>query len=449
MNDLTSQTILVFGLARTGLATIQWLKNKGARVIAIDSDPVRQQQAQDLGAQIVDKDTLDWGHIDILVQSPGISLNHPLTQEAQKHKILICGDVDLFRWSHPNAKVVGITGTNGKSTTTAMVTHILQSSGIPTAMGGNIGVPALSLPDLPPEGIYVLELSSYQLDLSHSLNLDYVGIINISPDHLDRHGTFDAYSSAKRKILNHESDFPVTVLSIDDDCLSKLHREIKGVHPDKIISISLKGPADYTVHAEALYGEQIQEPLLTFPVNAHLRGLHNYQNCLVAYALCRQMGISADQIISAMKTFTGLTHRQEYVRRIDRITFINDSKATNGDATARALSVFDDIYWIAGGVPKSDGIEMLHNYFPKIRGSFLIGEAQESFSKTLQGKIPVTLSDDLKTAVEEAFTTAKNDVKSGKVTNPTILFSPACASFDQFKDFEHRGDVFKEIVSHL
>lgn len=439
------KTIAVFGLARTGLATINWLKDKCKTIIAIDSNPNNQRDALALGATVFPEDDLPWDTIDYLIQSPGIPLNHPITITAKKNNVVICGDIDIFRWYYPKATMIGITGTNGKSTTTALITHILASAGIPAAMGGNIGVPILSLPELPAHGIYVIELSSYQLELSHSLNLDYAAILNLTPDHLDRHETFDNYLHAKSKILNHEDDFPHVFISIDDIPLQALYGTIKENHPDFVTALSCAHPADYMIYNNFLYDSKTNTKIAQLPLSNRLLGQHNYQNCLMAYGICEKLGISSDQIIQGILTFPGLPHRQEWIRTLNGIVFVNDSKATNADATARALETYKNIYWIAGGLPKEDGIDSLSTYFPKIKKIFLIGEAQESFSKTIQNAVPTQCCGDVHTAIQSAYEEASNDSED----TPVILFSPACASFDQFKDFEHRGNVFREIVNKL
>lgn len=459
--SVENKTYLVHGLARTGLAAVTWLLERGARVIAKDSDMGRLAHAIEKGAMTCEDLDIPWSTVSALVQSPGIPLTHPLTQEAFSQGVLVCGDVDLFRWSHPHAKIIGITGTNGKSTTTTLIAHILEAAGIPTAIGGNVGVPVLSLPELPQEGIYVFELSSYQLDLSHNLNLDYVGWLNITPDHLERHGTVDAYVQAKLKIFDHLDSFPKTVIAVDDAHSRQIFDRINRHHRDRISSISCLGEADVWVEDGLLreaslrereglgQGSDTQESIHDLRPYERLSGRHNHQNCAVAYGICRAVGLTPGQIFEGISTFPGLAHRQEWVAEIAMVKFINDSKATNGEAAAKALDTFNNIYWIAGGEPKSDGIEMLAPYFPKIKHAFLIGAAQGRFAQTIGGTASVTLSGDLENAVRQAFEAARDAVKREACCRPVVLLSPACASFDQFRDFEHRGDVFKEFVLRL
>ncbi len=442
---LGENTYLVLGLARTGLAAVTWLRNRGANVIAKDADPRKILQAIDLGAQTCDDQDIDWSSISALIQSPGIPLTHSLSKAARDRSVPVFGDVDLFRHFHSQAKIIGITGTNGKSTTATLIAHILESAGLPVAIGGNVGVPVLSLPELPPEGIYVLELSSYQLDLSDCLNLDYVGWLNITPDHLERHGSMDEYIRAKAKIFRCTVNFPETVICLDDDYSQGIYNEIHMQNPQQVTAVSCEGEgASYRVlDAHLIENEDEIADLRSFD---RLSGRHNYQNIAVAYGLCRKVGLTPKQILRGIASFPGLVHRQEWIAEIEGVTFVNDSKATNGEAASKALDTFDEIYWIAGGEPKSDGITMLVPYFTKIKRIFLIGAAQERFVDVIGSSIPVSLSGDLKTAIQQAFEAARLDISAGFVLRPIVLLSPACASFDQFRDFEHRGEVFKEQV---
>lgn len=440
--------VVVFGLARSGLATVSWLVNQGAKVIGIDADLEKQNQARQLGAQIALPESLCWEDIVAVVQSPGIPLTHPVTQAAVQKNIPLLSDCDLFRKANPHAKVVGVTGTNGKSTTTALLGHILNLAGYRTAIGGNIGIPVLSLPPLGDNGIYIFELSSYQLDLSDTLNIDNVAWLNISEDHLERHGSMDQYVQAKCKIFHSLKRPPQLVIGIDDSYSQTVYDKYRS--PDcKAIPVSCKSPPleGLWVKDHKLYNIENGREFFITELNHYpqLQGIHNYQNIAVAYGICCQLGVDSAKILAGIASFPGLEHRQEWVTKIHHVAFINDSKATNADAAAKALSVYDHIYWIAGGVPKSDGIRHLKAYFPKVCEAFLFGQAADEFAITLGDEVPHQVCHTLDVAVKCAFEAAQRSSQK----NSVVLFSPACASFDQFQDFEHRGLTFKKLVYQL
>lgn len=440
--------IVVFGLARSGLAAVSWLLKQGAYPIAIDADPEKQQQALKLGASIVPAEHVFWDDVAAVIQSPGIPLTHSLSQQALRLNIPVISDCELFRQANPEAILVGVTGTNGKSTTTALIGHILITAGCEVVIGGNIGIPALSLPQLSAQGIYVLELSSYQLELSKNLDINVVAWLNISEDHLERHGTMEQYITAKYQIFHHIKHSPKAVIGIDDSYSQDIYHKHcqSSSHITTPVSCHQRVEEGLWVKGHHLVKiEQGQEVIVTeLNQYTHLQGLHNYQNIAVAYGVCTHLGIESSKILKGIETFPGLVHRQEFVLEIDDVVFVNDSKATNADAASKALAVYDNIYWIAGGIPKSDGIHDLKSYFPKIREVFLFGAAQEEFAATIGTAIPYQLCHTLDTAVSRAYGSAKESLQKA-----TILFSPACASFDQFKDFEHRGDVFKQLVYKL
>jgi UDP-N-acetylmuramoylalanine--D-glutamate ligase len=435
------KTSIVLGLARSGLATVRALVAQGNRVIAVDDDPEKGLQAKALGAQVVGMGNISWDDVDRLIQSPGVPLwfpePHPVTAQARHRGIPICGEGDLFRAAHPNARLVGITGTNGKSTTTALVGHILKKAGLDCQVGGNIGIPMM---DLPPADIYVLELSSYQLDLSHNLDLDVAAWINLSEDHLDRHGSMEAYSAAKQRIFHTTKRAQTAIIGIDDDLSEAVWRQMseKG---RSVIPVSVTRPTE--ISGQGGWLTEGSDRLLEWASLSSLKGDHNFQNGVIAYGICRALSIVPEDIIRGIQTFPGLAHRQEWVRTLNSVCFINDSKATNASATATALTTFEEIYWIAGGVAKQDGIEPLAPFFSKIRHAFLIGQAQDRFGATLEGKVSYTKSQTLEQAVKQAYELSKENSRT------VILLSPACASFDQFRDFEHRGDVFRHLVEGL
>lgn len=446
--DFQNQTYAVLGLARSGLASVQWLLEKGATVFALDDDAEREEQAHELGAHVALPEDINWSTITALVHSPGIPFTypepHPVTQLALQHNVPIITDLDLLRNWASEACFIGITGTNGKSTTTALVGHILAQTGRQVAVGGNIGRAALSLPYLGQGDFYVLELSSYQLELSPHLNLDVAALLNISVDHLDRHGSMEAYAKAKTNIFDFTTSSQTQVVCLDDDYTKTIAASRKNLS-----KVSTKEALEDGVFVEdkklftAKGGERIN--LLGLWEVDKLKGPHNHQNIAVAYAICQALGLPAQQILEGIKSFPGLVHRQEVVREIDGIQFINDSKATNSDAVARALDVFDNIYWIVGGRSKADGIHSLLPYASKIIHAYLIGDAAPEFAITLNGVVPFTICGDLETAVTKAYDHAAKST----IAAPIVLLSPACSSFDQFRDFEHRGDCFKHVVSKL
>jgi UDP-N-acetylmuramoylalanine--D-glutamate ligase len=439
------KTFLVLGLGRSGLATVKWLLEKGAFPIAVDDYPDKVKEAKTLGAQTMESlKAVPWGQVAALVQSPGIPLwlpvPHPVTLQARENGIPIIGDGDLFRWAHPDARFVGITGTNGKSTTTALVGHILKTCGVDCQVGGNIGTPMLSLPSA---GTYVLELSSYQLDLSEPLDLHVVAWLNITPDHLDRHGSLEGYVAAKKRLFQTSHSAQTAVIGIDDPFSEAVWREMS-LH-QHTIPISVNQYLEGGIFIQEGWLREGTERVLNVTLLSALKGLHNFQNVAVAYGVCRALGLGQEDIARAMMTFPGLAHRQEWVRMVNGVGFVNDSKGTNADATAKALATFDKIYWIAGGKAKKGGIDSLSSYFPKIMHTFLIGEAQDQFAQALEGKVPYTKSGTIEQAVKDSYQSALADISS----NPVVLLSPACASFDQFQDFEHRGRVFCELVQAL
>lgn len=439
-----SKTYVVLGLARSGLAAVKWLREKGAFVIAFDDNLSNLHDAKTLGAEITQNpEDIPWSQVAAVVQSPGVPLwlpaPHPVTLEARKRQVPIIGDGDLLRAAHPHGKFVGITGTNGKSTTTALVGHILKECGIDCQVGGNIGIPMLGLPLA---STYVLELSSYQLDLSETLDLEVAAWLNITPDHLDRHGTLENYVTAKKRLFQTSRN-QIAIIGTDDPFSEAVWQE-RATH-QYAVPVSVHRPLDMGICVQDGWLQDGSKQVMDVTDLPTLKGVHNFQNTAVAYGVCRALGIAEKDIAQAIRTFPGLAHRQELVRTLQGIAFINDSKGTNADATAKALSAFDRIYWIAGGQAKSGGIESLSPYFSKIIHAFLIGEAQDQFAATLEGKVPYTRSGTLDQAVEAAYQRALRDA------NPqaAILLSPACASYDQFQDFEHRGKVFCELVQAL
>jgi UDP-N-acetylmuramoylalanine--D-glutamate ligase len=445
--------VALFGLGGSGLATARALAAGGAKVQVDDDQGSAKEKAKAEGLIVADLRKEDWAAFDALVLAPGIPLTHPKphwsVDRAHAAGVTVIGDMEIFareRRAHaPAAPFVAITGTNGKSTTTALIAHILRENGRAVALGGNIGTPVLALDAPRPALIHVLECSSYQIELAPSL-APTVGVhLNLSEDHLDRHGTMQRYAAVKQSLVDASG---MTVVGVDDGLSAAIadRRERAG---GSVVRISARRALAHGVYAEgaALFeaangAARRAADLAGVP---SLRGRHNAQNAAAAFAAVRVFGLEAGSIARALRTFPGLPHRMEEVGRSGRVLFVNDSKATNADATARALSSFDAIYWIAGGRPKTGGILPLKDFFTRIRKAYLIGEAAEEFARTLGAAVPHLIAGDLATALDHA----AEDAAASSDVEPVVLLSPACASFDQFRSFEHRGDAFRQLVHDL
>ena len=447
------QKIALFGLGGSGLATARALKAGGADVVCSDDNPDRVVQASKEGLGTADLREVDWSTLAALVLAPGVPLTHPVphwsADLARTHGVRIIGDVELFclerRKLCPDAPLVAITGTNGKSTTTALIAHLLRELDLDVQMGGNIGKPVLELAPLEPARHYVIECSSYQIDLAPTLD-PTIGIhLNLSPDHLDRHGSLEHYAQIKERLV---AGSKIAIVGVDDrmssdiaDRLALAHKPLCRIAGERELPDGVYARGGRLI--EAHEGTQTEAARLAGIDN--LRGDHNGQNAAAAFAACRALGQPADRIAKALSTFPGLQHRMELVARKGRTLFVNDSKATNADAAARALSSFDNIYWIAGGKAKDGGIASLDKYFAKVSMAFLIGEAAEAFGQQLDGEVPYEISGSLDVAVKAAAKAAASDPAAETV----VLLSPACASFDQFANFELRGAAFADAVNAL
>ncbi|WP_209347041.1 UDP-N-acetylmuramoyl-L-alanine--D-glutamate ligase [Pontixanthobacter sp. CEM42] len=416
----------ILGLARSGLAAAEALLASGAQITAWDRQDVAREKLEGR-AEIADPLDIDLTGFDGVVVSPGVPLNtHPIAEYAAKFGVPIIGDIELFALARDNLpphKVVGITGTNGKSTTTALVDHILKTAGVPSLMGGNIGIPIMEQDPLPSGGTYVLELSSYQIDLTQSLACDVAILLNVTPDHLDRYSGFEAYAASKERLLTMQ-DGGWAVVGTDDDT-SRVIADRRAV---QLLRIS---------------GRELPKKLRGLPL---LQGPHNWQNIAAARSAAGYLGLNEPMIEAAIKTFKGLPHRMEVIREHNGVLFINDSKATNQASTAPALAAFPPapdarIHWIVGGLAKEDGLGECADQLGNVAAAYTIGEAGPRFEELLDGKVPVRncelLCDATRRAVEAA--------KPGDI----ILLSPACASFDQFRDYERRGEHFRQIVDML
>ena len=452
------RTVAVFGLARTGLAAARALVAGGAQVVLWDEKPTARKAAEEAGLPVEDLAAADWSRFAALMLSPGVPLTHPAphwtVEKARDAGVEILGDIELFARTvnaapdHKRPKIVAVTGTNGKSTTTALIGHICAQAGRDVRIGGNIGFGVLGLDDMHGGAVYVLELSSYQLDLTSSLHPDVAIILNVSPDHLDRHGGMEGYVAAKRRILLNQGKGDTAVIGVDDPWGARICTEITAANRRTIVPISASKAMGRGVYAldGLLYdatGERAVEAADLKRARS-LPGRHNWQNAAAAYAAAKGVGIAADEAAEHLMTFPGLAHRMETVGTIGKVRFVNDSKATNTDAARQAMSSYPTFYWIAGGQPKTGGIDALADLFGRIEKAYLIGEAVEAFAETLKGKAAVVQAGTMGVAVAQAFADAQ---ASGH--DAIVLLSPACASFDQFADFEARGEAFRAAVQGL
>ena len=445
--------VAVFGLGRAGLSAARALVESEAEVWAWDDNEDARANAEELGIPLVDLYRCDWKELTTLVLSPGIPHTHPkphpVVELARKADVEVICDVELLGRVERMASTIGITGTNGKSTTTAMIGHIMQISGREAEIGGNLGTPVLDLEPMGEGGTYVLEMSSYQLELTLSVTFDVAVLLNISADHLERHGGMDGYIAAKKLIFHRQTTPRTAIIGVDDAFSEAIYEELKAVGDQVIIPISgskkIHGGV-YTDNGLLIDDTEGQEtPVCDLKEIPSLPGIHNWQNAAAAYAACKSAGVQPHVIMACLQSYPGLVHRQEALEIVDGIAYINDSKATNADAAARAMACYGNIYWIAGGRPKDGGITSLSPYFDRVRHAFLIGEAALEFSQTLDGHAPFTLSGNLATAVEQA----RARIDKDKTPNAVILLSPAAASFDQYPGFEDRGDEFRKIVENL
>jgi UDP-N-acetylmuramoylalanine--D-glutamate ligase len=435
------KSVAVFGLARSGISCALSLMAGGADVFAWDDSEPSVEKARMEGVSIANLHAVDFKSLDCLVLSPGVPLTHPephwTVVKARQAGIEIIGDTEAFarEVQGSGAKVVAITGTNGKSTTTALIGHVLKSAGLDVDVGGNIGLAVFNLRKPALDRIYVLELSSFQIDLMPSLHPDVGILTNLTPDHLDRHGTMENYAAVKAKLFAKMTAQDSALVCIDDEWCAAIAKNNRGI---KQVSVLHKLETGISAPDGILYDGAFEIDLRDMPA---LKGRHNWQNACMAYGAAKALGVSAAEIAKAMKSFPGLAHRMQQVGVVNGVAFINDSKATNADAAEKALASYDNIFWIAGGIAKAGGIEPLEPYFPKIKKAYLIGAAATQFADTLQGKVDFVVSESLEAAVKSASADA--------VGKGVVLLSPACASFDHFKNFEVRGDAFVKMVSQL
>ncbi|NBN77005.1 UDP-N-acetylmuramoyl-L-alanine--D-glutamate ligase [Microvirga tunisiensis] len=453
ITSFAGQTVALFGLGGSGLSSALALKAGGATVIVWDDAPARIEVARARGLAASDLAGIDWDGVAALVLSPGVPLTHPephwTVRLARAAGVEVIGDIELFvrerRRTCPEAPLICITGTNGKSTTTALVAHLVRSLGLDVQMGGNIGTPVFDLEPPVPGRHYVIECSSYQIDLAPSLD-PTVGIhMNLSPDHLDRHGTMENYAAIKERLVAGSHSAVIGV----DDPMSAAMADRLALSGKRVRRISGHLPQTDGVYGDGgrlmMANQGRQERLADLAGIDSLRGRHNAQNAAAACAALLELGHAPERIAAALRTFPGLRHRMQIVARRNGTLFVNDSKATNADAAAWALASYPRIYWIAGGKPKTGGIDPLGEFFPRIVRAYLIGEAAEAFARTLDGKAATEICGTMDVAVARAAADAALDPAAEKV----VLLSPACASFDQYPNFEVRGDAFVAAVEAL
>ena len=416
----------ILGLARSGLASAHALVAGGAQILAWDNDEGARAKVADI-ATIADPLLTDLSGYEAIVVSPGVPINrHPIAEKAKAEGIPLIGDMELFAMARSNLpphRVVGITGTNGKSTTTALVHHLLKSAALPVRMGGNIGLPILSQAPLSAGGIYVLELSSYQIDITHSLACDVAVLINLSPDHLDRYDGYEGYMASKARLFEMQTGNEISVFGKGDADTERVYREVLARRGPEFVHLA----DPLSVHGQA-----------DWPA---LQGPHNLQNIAVAIAIVESLGVTEGQWRPAMRSFKGLPHRMEVVAERNGVLFVNDSKATNAASTAPALAAYPRVHWIVGGLPKTDHLDECVPNFGHVVKAYTIGEAGPLFHEILSPYMPVERSEMMGAAVHSAAAQAQ--------PGDVIMLSPACASFDQFKDFEARGDAFRAIVEAL
>ena len=445
--------VAVFGLGGSGLVSASALLAGGADVIGWDDSVDAVAKATSAGIPTADLRQVDWSRIFALVLAPGVPLTHPAPHWtvalARAAAVEVIGDIELFcrerRAQAPKAPFVAITGTNGKSTTTALVAHLLRSAGRDAQIGGNIGTAILSL--TPPEDtrVHVIECSSYQIDLAPTLDPSVGVLLNVTEDHLDRHGTLAHYAAVKERLVAGVQEDGIAIIGVDDEWCAAAADRIERAGK-KLARVSVRRPlrAGLYVQTETIMqaADGAERAIAHIGGIGSLRGVHNVQNAACAAGAALALGLSAQAIQQGLRSFPGLAHRMEQVGRKARVLFVNDSKATNADSAAQALACFSDIFWIAGGKAKTGGITSLARFFPRMRKAYLIGEAAAEFAATLDGKVEHAIVETL----DRAVAAAADDAEKSGLKAPVVLLSPACASFDQYRNFEVRGDRFRELV---
>jgi UDP-N-acetylmuramoylalanine--D-glutamate ligase len=447
LRHLKGKRYAVMGLAKSGLATARALTSAGVDILAWDDGEAGRAAATDAGIALTDLNTAELTGIDALLLSPGIPHTFPtpnaVAARAKAAGIPIVGDIELLYGAQPKVAYIGITGTNGKSTTTALIGHILSLTGRPVQVGGNLGTPVLTFEPLGEGGVYVLEMSSYQLELVPLVAFNVAVLLNVTPDHLARHGGMDGYIAAKRHIFQHPKRSHTAIIGVDDEHCRKVYGELEAALESAVVPVSAEQETKGVYVLDGKLYDGGADPVIDLNTIPSLPGRHNWQNAAAAFAATHAAGVPVETILEGLRTFPGLAHRQQLVADRDGIRFVNDSKATNADAASKALVCYDAIYWIIGGQAKEGGLDGLEPFMPRIRHAFVIGQASEQFATWLDAHgVPYTLCGEMKTAVPAATDLARAEGLRGA----TVLLSPACASWDQFRSFEHRGEVFATLV---
>ena len=457
--DMKNKKTAVFGLGATGLATAKALVASGAQVFTWDESAAAREKVQNTEYHADHPKNWPWAEFQFLALSPGIPLKHPkphaIVRKAQAAKVRILGDLELYALAmntmpeSERPKIVAITGSNGKSTTTALIAHILSDTGREAVMGGNIGLPLLAMPAAARHQIHVLELSSFQLDLAASLKADISLLLNVSPDHLDRHGDMESYAAAKRRIFDNQGPNDTAIICVDDEYTQIACALVSGNGSVPVLPVSTQGALGhgvYTLDGRMYYnvdGKSGEAGVIN--QIASLQGAHNWQNASAALAATIKLGVAPAVGIKAMERFRGLAHRMEIVARQGGVSFVNDSKATNAQAAKGAISSHNNVFWIAGGVEKEGGVTELRPLMDRVRGAYLIGECADQFEGQLAGSVPCVQCGNLAAAVSRA----SRDAAESGIDDVVVLLSPAAASQDQFKNFEDRGETFRRLVLDL
>jgi len=445
------RSVAIFGLGSSGISTCEALRVGGAKVIAFDDQAEGIETAKSKGFEVRDLREIDWKKLAALVLAPGVPLTHPKphwsVELARQASVEVIGDIELFcrerRAQAKEAPFAAITGTNGKSTTTALLAHVVRSAGFDTQVGGNLGTPILALDAPRANRIHVIECSSYQIDLAPTLDPTVGILLNLTPDHLDRHGTMQNYAAVKERLVAKSA---TAVIGVDDDYCRAIADRLQQ-SSKRMVRMSVERPLADGIYLKGdalILAERAKEKIVASLAGiGSLRGAHNAQNAASVFAAATALGLSSEKIAAAFKTFPGLAHRMEEIGHKDKVLFVNDSKATNADSTEKALSSFaGGVFWILGGKAKEGGIVPLKQFFPRISHAYLIGESSDQFAATLEGQVAYSRCGTLDVAVAKAAA----DAAHSKAPLPVVLLSPACASFDQFRNFEIRGERFRELV---
>jgi len=456
---IEKKKIGVFGLGATGLATCEALSASGAEVYSWDDKEEAREKTANTRYRAEHPKSWPWDELRSLALSPGVPLTHPaphpIVRKAHQAGVEIIGDIEFFARAvnalpeKARPRIVAVTGSNGKSTTTALIGHVLKECGRDAIIGGNIGKPVLLLPSLEAYRTYVLELSSFQLDLAKTLRANTAILLNLSPDHIDRHGDMDGYAAAKRRIFLNQTKDDTAIIGVDDQWSQGVCAKLMSANAQRVMPISAEGSLGsgvFALDARLYYclGDRNGEAGDISGISS-LRGQHNWQNAAAALGAAIAEGVAPNIAVNAMDRFPGLPHRMEIVAKKGAVTFVNDSKATNADAASRALKSYSDIFWIAGGKAKEGGVASLRPLMNKVRGVYLIGEAARDFEGQLADAAPCFQCGDLPTAVARA---ARDAAASG-LDAAVVMLSPACASYDQFRNFEERGEVFRKLANQV